>query len=160
MTFRIRSLASVALLGALAIASTANSTSPTAVNCRSGYGAGVFELPQSNTQPGDIDGVLSLGVTGVVAYYINGDLVAQPTPCLSCIYGKIEATLDDGIGAGPDYIVRGQYIGNWMSGAGQVSASIFALNGSQRVGKISGTFDDPPASTQPGHFDVQWRVCD
>lgn len=160
MTIRIRSVASVALLGALAVASTTNSTSPAAVDCRSGPGAGIFDLPASSTQPGTIDGVLSLGVTGVVAYYINGDLSFVPTPCLSCIEGKIEATLDDGIGAGPDYVVRGRYIGNWMSNSGNFSASVFTLSGNQRVGKISGTFNDPHGSTQPGHFDAQWRICD
>jgi hypothetical protein len=67
--------------------------------------------------------------------------------------------LDDGFGPAPDYYVRGTYSGTWLSGKGTFAASIYPLTGTHPVGKIEGTFSDPPVSTTPGTFKGDWKIC-
>ena len=89
-------------------------------------------------------------------------LTDVPSACLSCIEGTLDGTLDDGIGPGPDYVVRGHYLGSFFGGNGQWTATIFPAGAPQTtpVGRIRGMFDDPPSNAGPGSFACRWMIND
>jgi hypothetical protein len=141
---------------------TAMPTSAAAAPCRSGYATGDWDLPTSSGGLGFIDGLLyqtSPSPGPFVAYSISGTLTDVPSPCLSCIEGKVDAILDDGFGPAPDYVVKGTYLGAWLTGKGEWSAYIYTPTGTTPVGKISGKFDDPPGSGTVGTFKADWEIC-
>ena len=149
-------------LGAMLAAATFNRTAATAVACESGFAKGTWELPSgSGTSDGFIDGFLYLSISpsNNPRYFFNATLTDVPSPCLSCIMGTIDGYLDDGFGPAPDYVVHGTYSGLFLSGKGSYTCEVFAPTGTHAVGKIKGTFSDPPASTVPGTFKGDWEIC-
>lgn len=127
--------------------------------CRDGYAYGSWELP-SGGHDGWMSGKLVDSATNTGAYEVKATLVDVPSPCLSCIQGTIEGTLDDGFGPSPDYYVKGEYSGVWSSGSGTFWVYIYKPTGAAPVGKISGHFSDPPGSTTVGAFRGEWEICD
>ena len=132
-------------------------------NCRYGTARGDWELPSaSGASDGFISGALysNSSPTPTPVYAISGILTDIPSPCLSCIGGRIDASLDDGIGGpGVDYLVKGSYSGSWFTGAGSFTADIYLPSGVGPVGKIEGTFSDSPSSGQIGKFEGNWVIC-
>ena len=96
----------------------------------------------------------------VERYAFSGLLTDIPSPCLSCIEGRINGELDDGFGPAPDYVVCGRYLGSFFTGNGNFSVRVFPPGSNIAVGKIAGTFDDSPANDGPGTFQARWRICD
>jgi len=129
-------------------------------DCQSGPASGTWELPSgSGKSDGFINGTLYLSPAGTFRYAFNATLTDVPTPCLSCISGTIAGTLDDGAGPAPDFLVKGSYDGSALTGKGTFTCVIYPLTSTQEVGKIEGTFSDPPASTTPGTFKGNWSIC-
>ena len=125
---------------------------------QSGVGSGSWVLPSgSGTSDGYLAGTLYLSPAGTFRFAFNATLTDVPTPCLSCITGTIDGTLDDGVGPGPDYKVKGTYSGVFVTGKGSFTCEIRTLTGTT-VGKIDGTFTDPPSSTTPGTFKCTWSI--
>ena len=138
----------------------ASASSHTLVPCRSGVTSGAFAVPEFNNDDGFVSGDLYQGDFLIVRYHWEGTLHRIKSPCLSCIEGTIEGTLDDGIGPGPDFVVRGRYVGNFFVGNGDFSARVFKTTGGAALGSIHGTFSDPPNDGAPGSFLGSWRICD
>ncbi len=153
------------ILAAAAVATMLSSSPSTAIAaapaCEQGPAKGVWELPGSGLDNGFIDGFLFLSTspTTVPRYAFKAALTDVPTPCLSCITGKINGYLDDGFGPSPDYVVTGSYSGVFLTGSGTFQAQVFRPTGTTPVGKITGTFTDPPVSTQKGSFKGDWQIC-
>jgi hypothetical protein len=125
---------------------------------QSGPGSGTWVLPSgSGTNDGYLAGTLYLAPANTFRFSFNATLTDVPTPCLSCITGTIDGTLDDGVGPAPDYIVKGSYSGLFVSGKGSFTCEIRTLTGTV-VGKIDGTFSDPPSSSTPGTFKCDWKI--
>jgi hypothetical protein len=146
---------------AVCVLAFAGPQTPTPSACCGGTGHGAWDLPH-DSQPGYVDGFLNPTWPTPVGlpYHFSASLVDVPSPCLSCIGGEIHGYLDDGIGGpGPDFVVTGQYHGGWFSGSGSFTARLRRPLGTTTVGWISGSFDDPPASSSPGTFDCTWRLC-
>jgi hypothetical protein len=128
--------------------------------CQDGPAAGDWDLPSgSGTSDGFIDGKLIDPVTNTGLYQFLAVLTDVPTPCLSCIAGTIDGTLDDGVGPGPDYIVIGEYTGHWLSGRGSFEAKIVPPGSNTSVGIIKGDFSDPPGVPGIGSFEGSWEIC-
>ena len=156
--FARRVLLSTSLALCAALGLTAQPLSSLA--CQSGPGSGTWELPSgSGTSDGFIDGTLYLAPANTFRYFFSATLTDVPSPCLSCITGTIDGFLDDGFGPAPDYIVKGSYSGVFLTGKGSFTCEIRPLNSSVPVGKIKGTFSDPPLSTTPGEFKATWEIC-
>jgi hypothetical protein len=129
-------------------------------DCQSGPGSGSWDLPSgSGKSDGSINGTLYLAPANTYRFSFTATLTDVPNPSLSLITGNIAGSLDDGFGPAPDYIVKGSYSGSALTGAGTFSCDIYPLNSSQSVGKIDGNFSDPPASTTPGTFTADWKIC-
>jgi hypothetical protein len=130
------------------------------LDCQSGPGSGTWELPSgSGKSDGFITGTLYLAPANTYRFSFDATLTDVPTPCLSCITGTIAGTLDDGFGPAPDYIVKGSYSGTFASGKGTFTCDIRTVSTDQTVGKIEGTFSDPPSSATPGTFKADWKIC-
>jgi hypothetical protein len=143
----------------LALAAYSLAQAPQPAPCRSGSAAGVWDLPEPGLG-GSADGFLRLGVQQV-EYHFVATLVDVPSPCLSCVEGDVQGTLDDGSGTAPDYVVRGSYLGSFFAGAGRFRARVFRPNQTTAVGDLVGTFQDPPAGApQVGIFRGNWLICD
>lgn len=153
----MKTFSTVAALAAILVCSGASD--PTPVLCPSGVVDGVFALPATSSGAGQAVGVLFHGSTSTVAYTFTANLTDVPTPCLSCIEGEIDGTLDDGIGPGPDFLVRGHYRGASLNGTGWYWAQVLTPGGGTLAGRMGGTFSDPMGIPGPGTFDGRWRVC-
>lgn len=153
----MKRLATVAAAAAFFICSSASN--PTPVRCGAGVTGGAWDLPLTSGGTGQLAGFLYVGSTTTIAYTFTATLTDVPTPCLSCIEGEIDGVLDDGIGPGPDFVVRGRYLGYFMSGTGQYWAQVLTPGGAYVAGRIGGAFSDPLALPGPGTFDGRWRVC-
>ena len=153
------------LLAAVAVATMFAGTPSTAVaaapGCEQGTAKGVWELPDSGMDNGYIDGFLFLSTSPstLPRYHFTAALTDVPTPCLSCITGKINGYLDDGFGPAPDFVVRGSYSGLFLSGKGTFQAQVYTPAGTAPVGKINGSFADAPGSTVKGSFKGDWQIC-
>jgi hypothetical protein len=152
-------------LAAVAVATMFAGTPSTAVaaapGCEQGTAKGVWELPDSGMDNGYIDGFLFLSTSPstLPRYHFTAALTDVPTPCLSCITGKINGYLDDGFGPAPDFVVRGSYSGLFLSGKGTFQAQVYTPAGTAPVGKINGSFADAPGSTVKGSFKGDWQIC-
>lgn len=155
-----RSLPFVAALAlaALPAGSSASGSAGTAVTCRSGPVGGLWLLPNTPGGTGVVDGTLA-APTSAGAYHFVGTLTDVPTPCLSCIEGRIQGMLDDGIGPGPDYLVLGRYTGASLSGSGTFEARIVSPAATSPQGRIGGQFRDAPGDNLPGNFRALWTIC-
>lgn len=129
---------------------------------RHGVGMGHWDLPLSSSGQGTVDGIFWIPNVPNSSMQFAATLTDVPGPCLSCIGGTLQGTLDDGIGPGPDYIVDGEYFGSFFGGNGSWSARIYAANppGTTPVGRIRGKFDDPPSNAGPGSFVCRWVIND
>jgi hypothetical protein len=129
------------------------------LDCQTGPGSGTWQLPSgSGKSDGYIDGVLYLAPANTYRFSFTATLTDVPSPSLSTFTGTIAGSLDDGFGPAPDYLVKGSYSGSVFTGAGSFTCEIRTLTGST-VGKIEGTFSDPPSSSTPGTFTGNWKIC-
>ncbi len=128
------------------------------VVCRQGVAQGQWDLQDSAT-PGHAVGELIEGSSTLPIYAFDAQLTDMPTPCLSCIAGRVNGVLDDGVGPGPDYVIRGEYSGAFLSGSGSFACNVFLPGSDIRVGRIEGRFRDSPANSAPGRFRARWRIC-
>ena len=101
---------------------------------------------------------------GGPTFQFTARLAHVPSPCLSCQFTRLLGGLDDGIGPGPDYWVRGTSSGVWLSGQGSFQALVFEppaqpMGQAELVGRMRGRYDDPPALPGPGNFQGNWIVC-
>jgi hypothetical protein len=129
------------------------------LDSQSGTGNGTWVLPSgSGKSDGYLSGALYLDPSGTFRFAFDATLTDVPTPCLSCITGTIVGTLDDGVGPAPDYTVKGSYSGTFIDGKGTFSCDIYPLTSTRSVGKIDGTFSDPPTSVNPGTFKCTWKI--
>src|SRR5262245_259229 len=133
---------------------------PTALlDSQSGTGSGTWELPSgSGASDGYIEGTLLLSPGGTFRYEFSAVLTDVWTPCLSCITGTIDGYLDDGFGPAPDFVVKGTYSGSALTGKGTFTCDIRRPGSTVNVGKIDGTFADPPGSTTLGTFKADWKI--
>ncbi|MFN0009633.1 MAG: hypothetical protein ACKVXR_17190 [Planctomycetota bacterium] len=106
-----------------------------------------------------MSGRLVDSTTHQTAYRLRALLTDVPTPCLSCLQGHIEGTLDDGIGPSPDYLVRGDYFGLFMQGTGSFQLRVFRPSDGAVVGLVTGNFADLPGDGTIGRFLGDWRIC-
>ena len=129
--------------------------------CQNGPASGTWDLPNSSGGTGLMTGKLIDGTTHLTDYLIKASLTATSSPCLSCIQGNINGALYTPSGASTIYVVKGTYSGSFFTGSGTFAANIFSIIGpsTQPVGKITGTFSDPPGSTTPGTFKGNWEIC-
>lgn len=131
------------------------------LDSQSGQGSGTWELPSgSGASDGYVEGVLYLSPAGTFRYEFSASLTDVWTPCLSCIKGTIDGFLDDGFGPAPDFVVKGSYSGAALTGKGTFHCDIRRPGSSVNVGKIDGTFEDQPGSTQLGTFKADWKISE
>jgi hypothetical protein len=78
--------------------------------------------------------------------------------CDACVEGMIAGTLDDGIGPGPDYLVRGRYFGT-IYGFGSYRVDVFRPRGTVPIGSIRGRWVDEVDESGPGEFGGRFRIC-
>jgi hypothetical protein len=142
--------ASVLLLFAV---SAAPQTSPRAA-LLGGPARGILELPSG--VEGFMLGALYDSTGSRPLFALSARLVPSPVLCPACFLGRIEGTLDDGVGPGPDFTVRGFYTGTTFDGRGSFDLAILRPGGA-RVGRIRGRLLDPPLSPDPGIFRGTWR---
>lgn len=161
-TRKNKTLTAALLVGALAVCALDARPAQSSTTIRRGYGNGNWDLPTASAGQGTIDGIFFIPNVPNFSMHFTGTLTDIPGPCLSCIGGTLQGTLDDGIGPGPDYIVDGAYHGSWFSGKGNWTASIYAANSPQTtpVGRVRGVFDDPPPNGGPGTFACRWVIND
>lgn len=160
---KLSSIASVALVATLAFgALDGASAQTTTCTLRRGLGQGSWDLPTTSAGQGAFAGLFLIPNNPTFGMQFIGTLTDIPSPCLSCIGGTLHGTLDDGIGPGPDYDVVGTYSGLWLSGSGVWTAQIHSLHTPQPtlVGRVGGTFHDPPVNGGPGTFACRWKICD
>jgi hypothetical protein len=119
-----------------------------------GTASGICELPPNGFVLGSLDPFDS----GESSYTLQATLLDSGLAmCPACILGKIQGTLDDGIGRGPDFLVDGFFGGDIPSGAGTFGARVKRPNGAD-VGWIRGEFRDPFVSQQAGSFVGRFRI--
>lgn len=130
------------------------------LDCQSGPASGTWELPSgSGKSDGYVNGTLYLDPADTYRYSFNATLTDVPSPSTSGIGGTIAGTLDDGLGPAPDFVVKGTYSGLFVTGKGSFTCEVRTIDTGKVVGKIEGTFSDPPASTTPGTFTGDWSIC-
>jgi hypothetical protein len=130
------------------------------MDCQSGPASGTWELPSgSGKSDGSIDGTLYLAPADTYRYSFTATLTDVPSPSLSGIAGTIDGILDDGLGPAPDFTVKGTYSGIFVTGKGSFTCEVRTVDTGKVVGKIEGTFSDPPASSTPGTFSGDWSIC-
>ena len=128
---------------------------------RIGQTQGRWNLPHQAGSQDHFDGTWVTSNLPWPSYRFQGTLTDLPTPCMSCIVGTLQGTLDDGIGPSPDYVVTGLYSGIWLSGSGQFQARIQSA-GPQPVtiGDVRGNFADSPGTPGGGSFRGRFKMCD
>lgn len=128
--------------------------------CEAGQFQLAWDLPSSGPN-GVATGVFFLGQS-TSAYAFNATLVdTTPPGCLACLNGMFQGVLDDGVGSGPDYIVRGVYGGASLTSSGTLRGGVFDPVTNARVGRFHGDFSDMPTSTpQFGVAAGSWLICD
>lgn len=139
----------------------AHAGTPVGSQCVTGMAKGVWELPDT-AAGGFLSGELLLGTSSTPLFALTGTLNDVQTPCMSCREGVIDAVLDDGVGPGPDFLVKGTYFGGYFSGKGTFSAQILEPIGPALVpvGRVLGTYSDPlgPLAVL-GTFAGRWGIC-
>ena len=134
---------------------------PLATTDQTGSARGVWELPSgSGASDGYISGALYLAPNDDFRYVFDATLTDVWTPCLSCITGTIDGFLDDGFGPAPDFLVKGSYSGTYVTGKGTFTCEIRRPGSTTVVGKIEGSFADPPGSTTLGSFKGTWKISE
>lgn len=130
------------------------------LDCQSGPASGTWQLPSgSGKSDGYINGTLYLDPADTYRYSFTATLTDVPSPSLSGIGGTIVGILDDGLGPAPDFTVKGTYSGIFVTGKGSFSCEVRRIDNGKTVGKIEGTFSDPPSSATPGTFSGDWSIC-
>lgn len=152
-------IAALALFALGQPSSSSTHPTPSARPCHSGAAAGAWKLPILG-QNGSVDGFLFSPTSASPTYHFTAALLAGPTPCTTCLHGQIAGYLDDGVGPAPDFVVQGTYSGQWPSGAGTFSASLFRPTAAGPTGFVSGTFQHSPTSSAGGHFSGNWTICE
>jgi hypothetical protein len=143
----------VFLIAAFALVSAGQPTSAGGHPCFVAPAAGLWELPPpGSAATGAIEG-------SVGRFRLAGVLRDVPSPCLSCYFGSVTAILDDGIGAGPDYVVSGHYVGGLVIGPGEFSLQVTRPGSSVPVGEIRGRYLDVLFVPGPGTFGGRARIC-
>ncbi|MGQ0552852.1 MAG: hypothetical protein ACT4PU_06490 [Planctomycetota bacterium] len=131
-----------------------------------GKASGQWQLP-FGPQPGFVNGSLYMSSpvptpSTSPAYHFAGVLTAKPVPSSTMLAGTIQGTLDDGVGAGPDFLVVGTYSGqlSGMTGTGSFSVQTISPSAATPSGAISGTFTDMLISptSAPGSFTGRWKI--
>ncbi len=154
----IRSCAPALVLALLALPGAGENPSSTTGNCAMGPAGGLWRLPGSTAITGLVDGVLQ-GPSTTSPYRFTATLLPGPVACVTCIGGRIQGYIDDGIGPGPDFAVIGTYSGQGATGQGTFYARIVGTAVTSPTGWISGAFQDSPADLAPGTFQGRWRIC-
>jgi len=79
-------------------------------------------------------------------FVFRATLTEIVSPCMTCREGDLEGTLDDGAGSGPDYLVKGHWIADQLSGSGSFESLIFKASApaGPPVGQLEAGFFDPP----------------
>lgn len=129
------------------------------VVCDGGPAAGPWRMPTRSQGTGIASGRLIDSTTNQTVYRLRALLTDEFTPCLSCVQGDIEGTLDDGVGSSPDLLVRGGYFGSFMGGSGQFQLRVFRPSDGAVVGLVTGDFADLPNDGMIGRFLGDWRIC-
>lgn len=144
----------------LSILSSSASSSGTATRpCQRGPESWAWDLPEPQMSDGFVDGKL-YDSAGHSLLQFRATLTDVPSPCLSCIEGEIHGTLDDGGGGAPEYIVTGQYRGNFLARQGSFTALLYPYGSLTATGKMQGQFSDPYTDPdRPGQFRGQWTLC-
>lgn len=133
---------------------------PGEIACEAGSFQLAWDLPSSGPS-GLASGALFLGQS-TPQYAFAATLVdTTPPGCLACLSGTVQGTLDDGVGVGPDYIVRGVYSGASLTSSGLLRIGIFDPITNARVGRMNGDFVDMPTTIpQFGAAAGSWLLCD
>ena len=127
--------------------------------CSGGPSTGLWSLPTTFLGTGTARGRLVDSATHLTAYRFTAQLQDVATPCLSCIQGEVQGSLDDGSGGSPEFLVRGRYLGALFAGSGRFDLRVFRPTGGPAIGFLEGNFDDPPGTRGPGEFSATWRIC-
>ena len=154
-------VAGIAALASWTVLTTATASAAALplVVCDGGSSHGSWRLPSQSQGTGLASGRWIDSTTNQTAYRFRALLTDLPTPCLSCLEGTIEGTLDDGVGASPDFVVRGRYFGAFNGGFGQFELSVLRPGGGGLVGTAVGDFEDLLGDGLAGRFLGTWRVC-
>lgn len=127
--------------------------------CQDGVALGDWDSPTTSGGYGFLSGKLADPTVTYGIYAFEAVLTDVPSPCLSCIEGTIDGTLDDGVGTGPDYYVVGEYHGSWFGGDGEFFVKIVPPGSNTSVGVVEGKFSDPPWPSGIGKFKGKWEIC-
>jgi len=158
-----RALLAMGLLASVALGTgwLAAARAQSSCTVKRGAAAGDWTLPSGPGAFGSAHGFLYFKNTPV--YDFSAVLEELASPCLSCREGTLDGVLDDGVGPGPDYVVRGEWLGSFFTGEGTWKATIFqpTPTGLVPVGRMRGRYDDPPNSPLPvlGTFQARWTIC-
>lgn len=121
-----------------------------------GPARGIAELPEGSVAEGLMLGALYDSSGSRALYALSAKLLAYPVLCPACFAGRIDGTLDDGVGRTPDFTLRGSYAGA-IGSRGSFDVTILDRSGA-RVGRIRGHLFDPPQNPGPGVFRGAWRL--
>ena len=79
-------------------------------------------------------------------FIFRATLTEIVSPCMSCREGDLDGMLDDGVGLGPDYFVKGHWTANQVSGLGSFESLLYKASAplGPPVGKLEAGFNDPP----------------
>lgn len=100
-----------------------------------GPASGLWDL-----ETGAVLGTLD-SFAGRTLYALEASLAPYPLLCPACLGGAISGTLDDGRGAGPDFLVAGGYQGvTFGGGSGSFTLSV-RTPGGRTVGELAGRFE-------------------
>ncbi|TAH38088.1 MAG: hypothetical protein EYC70_05555 [Planctomycetota bacterium] len=147
------------LCSCLALGLPADAARSSARPCARGAMNGAWNLPHPLASDGFIDGRL-FDANGNSVFALRATLTDVVSPCLSCIEGTIQGTLDDGVGTTPDYLVYGNYRGNFLARQGSFTALLYPYGSRTPTGKLNGAFRDPYSNPDvPGQFRGDWVVC-
>jgi hypothetical protein len=100
-----------------------------------------WDLPSAG-QNSLATGVAYLGASSP-RYTFTATLVDLTPSCSTCVFGAYQGELSDGVGSGPDYVVRGFFSGSLLGGDGRFGGGIFHPVTNERVGRLGGEFLDP-----------------
>ncbi|HEX6884332.1 MAG TPA: hypothetical protein VF530_13215 [Planctomycetota bacterium] len=75
-------------------------------------------------------------------FQLEAALAPFPVMCPACLVGRISGTLDDGRGAGPDFLLDGGYDGVTFGGGSGSFAVSLRTPGGRTVGELAGRFEN------------------
>src|SRR5262249_22413419 len=152
----------LALALSAALAAGPLATRAGAGNGLGGSAEGLWDLPESERQPGWLGGWLISAESGEARFYFAALLEERIGPPLETRFGAIYGVLSDlkAPAEEPAYYVEGPWRGLRSGFRGTWSATIYSIETWEAVGEMAGDFTDPAPYTvgDYGAFTGRWRL--